>query len=158
MEPSSLAEATISYIGCITTFVILYLWPYKQYFSGCLGRPSPILFNMPSPPDIIFPPPPHRSHIYCSFNNLFYFSSSITCFLSFAIDDHFFSNTSLISTLETDPVATWIYPFFDIPVSSAKISADWVNLFFTRYSCMAAFNSSFCLDVNPTIFDFSLIN
>ena len=40
---SSLADASIGHEGCKTTFVTLPLCPTREYFSGSLGSPSPVL-------------------------------------------------------------------------------------------------------------------
>ena len=150
MEPSSLADATTWYIGCIATLVILYLCPNNVYFSGCLGKPSPTAPIGPDPPWMAPAPPPHLSHICYSLSCLFYFSSSMTYFFNFATEVHFFSRTSFIK--DTEPPLFWGLPSFAKPVSPANISADYRNLFLTKYSCIAMLSSSFYFEVNPTIF------
>ena len=74
----------------------------------------------------------------------------MTYFFNLATDVHFFSNTSFIT--KPDPPLFCEFPSAEIPVSSANISADYSNLFLTRYSWIAKFSSSFYLEVNPTIF------
>ncbi len=156
MEPSSLDDATIWYIGWIVTFEILCLCPNRQCFSGYLGSPSPTEFDNKFPPETRPYPPPHLSHICYSFSYLFCFSSSMTYFFNFATDVHFFSNTSFITEEELLTPLLWDWLRSFIPVSSEKTYADFYSLLLTRYSYIAWFNSSLYFDVKPTILCYSL--
>lgn len=58
----------------------------------------------------------------------------MTYLFNLATEVHFFSRTSLIKEPDIDPELFLAEESFNMPVSSANISADYINLFFTKYS------------------------
>lgn len=111
-------------------------------YSGYHGNPSLTLLILLSGP-IDAAPVPHFSQNFDSLSCLFYFSSSITYFFNFTTDVHFFSRMSF--TVDCTPLDSYSGLR---AASSSNNYAVFVNLFFTRYSLIAKFSSSFCLEVN----------
>ena len=93
IDASSLPVATIEYIGCIATLLILPLCPCNKNFSGALGKTSNTEFYVPPAP----PEPeldPHLSHIYDSLSYFTYLVRSSNYFYSLPTVVHFYSNMS----------------------------------------------------------------
>ena len=135
---SSLAETTRGQAGWEATFTTLPLWPYKQYFSGSLGNPSPIL-NC----DEKSPCPSHFGQDVDSLTCESFFSSSIVLSLSLATEDHFFSKLFICSP---EAEGLWVNP--DSALNASTVCS---KLFKTRYSRIDYCNSSFYALVSTTI-------
>ena len=126
---SSLALATMLYRGWATTLVILARCPCKLYFSGSLGRPSPICLLANGPARSLKPSLSHRSHPPYSLSCLFNFSNAMFSIFNFASPFHFLSNTSVFTTE--------VAGLFDIATLASSwnflaVSANWCLIKYSR--------------------------
>ena len=94
---SSLALATMGYNGWEIILVILPRCPCRLYFSGSLGRPSPICLLANGPARSLRPSLSHLSHPPYSLSCLFNFSNARHSIFNFASPFHFLSNTSVFT-------------------------------------------------------------